>query len=51
MVESRDFTWEICISNKDEICKLIGGFNEKYQSLKAAGYAADGISSTVGMQN
>lgn len=51
MVESRDFTREICISSKDEICKRVGGFNEMFQSLKAAGDAADSISSSVGMQN
>lgn len=51
MVESRELTREICISSKDEICKRVGVFNEMFQSLKAAGNAADGISSTVGMQN
>ncbi len=46
-VESRDFTREICISSKDEIGRLAGGFNKMFQSLKRLletfGDAADGI--------
>lgn len=46
-MESRDFTREICISSKDEIGRLAGGFNKMFQSLKRLletfGDAADGI--------